>query len=41
MLGTGVTVRMSADAARGLSLGLRAAVERLDAPIQHGSTTIN
>jgi hypothetical protein len=41
LLGSGVTVRMSADALRGVAGGLKAALEKLDTPTQLGSTCIN
>ncbi len=44
LLGSGVTVRMNADAMRNATIGLKAAVERLDQAVivqGTGSTSIN
>ncbi|AUX48154.1 hypothetical protein SOCE26_096840 [Sorangium cellulosum] len=41
LLGPGVTVRMSAEAFRGVTSGLKAAAERLDDDPRFGTTSIN
>jgi hypothetical protein len=42
ILSSGVTVRLSVEATRGLANGLRAAMERMEAPpVVLGTTTIN
>jgi len=41
LLGSGVTVRMSGDALKGVAAGLRAAAERIDEAPHLGGATIN
>ncbi len=41
LLGPGVTVRLSAEAFRGVAGGLKAAAERLDDDARFGTTSIN
>ncbi len=41
LIASGVTVRMSADALRGATSGFKAALEKLDEPVHHGTTSIN
>jgi hypothetical protein len=41
LLGSGVTVRMSADALKGVTAGMRAASERMDEAAHLGGATIN
>ena len=41
LLGSGVTVRMSTDSLRGVASGAKAAIEKLEAPVALGSTSIN
>ena len=41
LLGPGVTVRMSAEAFRGVASGLKAATERLEDDARFGTTSIN
>lgn len=41
LLGPGVTVRMSADAFRGVASGLKTANERMDEDTRYGTTSIN